>query len=488
METPTPSLNITVPLETEVLREHRGMVTGTSYTQEQGIIAAMDVRQISWRKLLGLPRGRKVHWADVRTVEIQELSALPWAITYTLTYGDGWYLTSEGRREYFPLQKHLVGIDLDRQCTVVALRAAVLLAVMGGVGLRCVCWLMNLLFHLNVSKSSLDRWVKECAARLPDAVGMAKVLHSDKPITEAHFDEIFAKGQRPKRCTVVLRDEHGRIFAAREMEERTKESVSAFLTEVKGWGLALKAFYVDGCEAYRSAIGDVFPDAVVQYDYFHVIQSIWRKLWKAVVARRKDLKARGEAAETPAYSARLLSLAKRIWENRYLFFKRDENLAEKEREELPALMEEDPFLAKVRGFVKGVWGIFQDSTTEEEATLRLAALKLRPEVEPGSAFAKAIAFLEGRFPDMVAFLRHPTVKRNSLAETGIRCLRRLEQGHDGFRGAAGLDSYLRLYQAIKYCGWAVHRFTPELGLPTRDPWKAPEVPGPADTPTLCQAG
>src|SRR3989304_3385804 len=200
------------------------------------------------------------------------------------------------------------------------------------------------------------------------------------------------------------------------MEERTKESVSAFLTEVKGWGWALKAFYVDGCEAYRSAIGDVFPDAVVQYDYFHVIQSIWRKLWKAGCPRPKDLKAPGEAAETPAYSARLLSLAKRIWENRYLFFKRDENLAEKEREELPALMEEDPFLAKVRGFVKGVWGIFQDSTTEEEATLRLAALKLRPEVEPGSAFAKAIAFLEGRFPDMVAFLRHQPFQGTCLAE------------------------------------------------------------------------
>jgi hypothetical protein len=28
---------------------------------------------------------------------------------------------------------------------------------------------MNLLFHFQVTKSSLDRWVKECAARLPVA-------------------------------------------------------------------------------------------------------------------------------------------------------------------------------------------------------------------------------------------------------------------------------------------------------------------------------
>jgi len=486
---PPPSLQVTVPLETAVLREHRDMVTGSSYSQEHGIIASLDVQQRSWRKLLELPRGTKVHWADVRTLDIQELSALPWRITYRLTYGDGWYSDSDGRRVYFPLQTHLAGIDLERQCTVVAVRAAVLLAVMGGVGLRCVCWLMDLLFHLKVTKSSLDRWVKESAAQLPDAAGMAKVLHADKPITEAHFDEIFAKGQRPKRCTLVLRDEHGRIFAAREVEERTKESVAAFLKEVKAWGLSLKAFYVDGCEAYRAAISEVFPGAIVQYDYFHVIQGVWRKLWKAVVARRKDIKARGEAAETPAYSARLLSLAKRIWENRYLFFKRDGNLTATEREELPALMEAEPLLARVRDFVKGVWHIFEDSKTEEEAKHYLAELKVRREVEPDSAFAKAIAFLEGRFPDMVAFLRHPTtMRRNSLAETGIRCLRRLERGHDGFRGAAGLDCYLRLYQAVKYCKWSVHRFTPELGLPASGaaPGTPPLTPG--DTSAPCPAG
>lgn len=532
METPTSSLRITVPLETEALREHRGMVVGTSYQEGHGIVAKMDVRRLSWQRILKLPAGTKVHWADVRTVDIRELSALPWAITYQLTYGDGWYLKPDGRRQYFPLQEHLVGIDLERQCTVVAIRAAVLLAVVAGVGLRCVCWLMNLLFHFQVTKSSLDRWVKECAARLPDAAGMAQVLHADKPITEAHFDEIFAKGQRPKKCTLVLRDEHGRIFAVKQVEERTAETVSAFLREVKGWGLTLRAFYVDGCEAYRLAITDVFPTAVIQYDYFHVVQNIWRKLWKSVVALRKDIKARGESmaekarkesaaekasvespngkaptesaaekasvesptgtataqspVETLESSARLLSLAKRIWENRYVFFKRDENLKPAEREALPALLEQEPLLAKVRGFVQGVWGIFNDSKSEQDAKIRLAELKARPEVQPGSAFAKSVAFLESRFPDMIAYLRHPAfMRRNSLAETGIRCLRRLEQGHDGFRGAAGLDRYLRLYQAIKYCGWTVYGLPREVAL---SPMNTLDAAHPPDSPGLCQAG
>ena len=55
---------------------------------------------------------------------------------------------------------------------------------------------------------------------------------------------------------------------------------------------------------------------------------------------------------------------------------------------------------------------------------------------------------------MITFLRVPGVRRNSLAETGMRTLRRLEQGHDGFRSADTRDAYVRLFQAIRYCGWS----------------------------------
>jgi len=458
-----------VPLKTEVLVRHAGLVTEVSCSDEEGIVVEMDVRRAEWRRLLDLPRGTKVHWADIRTTDIRELSVAQNPIRYRLTHGDGWYLGKDGRRQYFALQPHLQGIDLERQCTAVAMRASVLLAVMGGIGLRCVCWLMGLLFHFQLSKSSLDRWVKECADRLPDAPGMAKVLNKDKRITEAHFDEIFSLGQRPKRCTLVLRDEHRRIFVAREVQERTEEKVTSFLTEVKSWGIEPLVFYVDGCEAYRNAIRQVFPTAVIQYDYFHVIQNVWKKLWKAVVERRKDIKARGESAETPSYSKKLLGLAKRIWEHRWLFLKRDKNMSDEEHTELSELTGEDATLAKVRGFAEAVWALFEKSADEPAAKEALALLVERPEVQLGSVFEKVVTSLKDRFEDMVAFLRHPGVKRNSLAETGIRCLRRLERGHDGFRGAEGLDCYLRLYQAIRYCSWTVYRQTPGFSLPSFAP-------------------
>lgn len=469
------------PLKTEVLAAHLDLVTGVRLSDAEGLVLEMDVRRGPWRSRLGLPRGVTVHWADVRTVDIKELSAAQNPIRYRLTYGDGWYVGKGGRRQYFPLQPHLVGIDLERRCTEVAIRASVLAAVVAGIGLRCVGWVMWLLFHFELSKSSLDRWVKDCADQLPDAGGMARALHADKPITEANFDEIFGKGQRPKRCTLVLRDEHGRIFAARQVEERTEESVTAFLTEVKGWGIVPRVFYVDGCEAYRKAIRKVFPDADIQYDYFHVIQNIWKKLKKVVVARRKEIKAEGEAAADKASAKKLLGLAQRIWEHRWLFLKRDENLTAEERVELLALLEADATLAKVRGFAKAVWNIFEKSESEPQAQELLQMLMRRSEVVPGSVYQKAVTFLQSRFDDMVCFLRHGDVRRNSLAETGIRCLRRLERGHDGFRGAAGLDCYLRIYQAVKYCGWTVYRSAPGLGLPapTTTSTPKPVAPDPA---------
>jgi len=461
-----PRLQLTVPLETAVIHLHGAMVTGSRYEAGKGIIVDMDVRRADWASILGLPAGTQIGFADVRTVDIQELSGMPWALRYRLKLGDGWYRLQGGERKYFGVGKYLTGIDLARGMSDVAIRTGVLLAVLSGVGLRSVCWLLHILFHVALSKSALDRQVKECAASLPDAAGMAKAMHADKPITRIHMDEIFARGQRPKACTVVLRDEHGRIFAVKQLVERTAQAVAEFLLEVKGWGITPVAFHVDGCEAYREAIGQVFPAAVIQYDYFHVVQNVFKKLWKAMVEHRRELKRRAEASTSPAYSRRLMGLAQQLWEHRHLLFKREENMSGKELATLADICLRDRLASTLRGFQKALTAIFEDSADEKQARDRLASLRARAEVTDGSAFAKSVAFLTGRFDDMICYLRHPGIaQRNSLSETGIRFLRRMEQGHDGFRTAAGLDRHLRIFQAVRYLGWPIHGLHGGLALP-----------------------
>jgi hypothetical protein len=455
-----------VPLRTEVMHEHQALVTKIEFTDTEGYLIHLDARRAKWGKILKLPPQTKIHFADVRTTDINDLSSLRNRLTYRLTHGDGWYLKEDGERQYFPLQPHLSGIDIERGCTTTALRAAVLLAVFSGVGVRTTCWLMSLLFLFPVTKSSLQRWIKDCASRLPDLEWMVKKLNSLKKITDISIDEIFPKGMKPKQCVLVLRDQLGRILFLTELEERTEAAVVKILEKLKEWGISPDAFYMDGCVAYRNAVASVFPKAKIQYDYFHVIQCLFKKLWKSVVERRKNIKARSKLVKTEQYASKLASLAARIWDNRWVFFKRDKNITETERADMVRIIAEDRHIWHVRVFVKAVWSIFEDNTTEKSALDALAKLKKRSEFKSHSCFDNCISFLESRFSDMTAFIRYPEMRRNSLSETGMRFLRRLEQGHDGFRSTLSMEQHLKIYQAVKYLGWSVYGYQSGLNLRT----------------------
>jgi transposase-like protein len=179
------------------------------------------------------------------------------------------------------------------------MRLGVFLCIIAGLGSRKASWLMSVLFQVTISKSSLDRWVDEVADSLPSEDEMVKLLHQQKPITQGHLDEIFPLGT--EACVLVLKDEHGRIVAAEEVEKRDEEHTKPFLERLQRLGLEIEVFYIDHWQAYFNAIGAVYPKAEIQYDYFHILQNIWRKAWDEFRAHRRDVKARGEAAETKWY-------------------------------------------------------------------------------------------------------------------------------------------------------------------------------------------
>jgi hypothetical protein len=125
---------------------------------------------------------------------------------------------------------------------------------------------------------------------------------------------------------------------------------------------------------------------------------------------------------------------------------------------LAQIVQADQQVGRLRAFLGGVWRLFEDSHDEQEAHAALLQLKAMP-VDPRDSkpFEQVLGFLEDNFEWMTAYLRYPGVKRNSLAESGLRVLRRLEIEHDGFRSQEGRNHCLRIYQAVKYLGWTVHR-------------------------------
>jgi Transposase and inactivated derivatives len=250
------------------------------------------------------------------------------------------------------------------------------------------------------------------------------------------MDEIFPIGTT--QCVLVLKDEHGRIVASQALDQRDEAHVTPFLEWLHTQGVQIKTFYIDHCPAYVNAIETVYQDAKIQFDYFHIIQNIWRPIWKEFCGFRRQVKERSEASQTPWYSAKLKRLAHTLWTNRYLLFKSDKHLTAEEKEKLLEIMNAHIELSFMRKFLEKVWSIFEASTTEPQAHKKLKALKDytgQPAKESG--FAKSIKFLEDHFDRMITFLKVPGVQRNSLAESGMRVLRRLEESHDGFRSEEG---------------------------------------------------
>ena len=457
------ALYVTIPISTEVIEQNSDCKIEGTYENGK-LVITIDTRHQNHHQRLGLGTKTKLYWGQEHAYEVQELSGLAWPIRYRVLVRDGYYLDGQGQRVHFTTQAR--GLDSRRKVSVVLMRAAMMLVVVAGAGFRKTSWLLAQLFHVEVSKSALQRWVEEVAAHLPNGDEMIRRLHAKHPITEAHFDELFPKGT--DQCVLVIKDEHGRIVATQGVDKRDEETVKLFLQRLKKLGLPLQTFYIDGCKAYYNAIRAVFGNAIrIQYDYFHIIQNAWRHLWKWAVAHRRDLKQRSEAVSTAWYKKKLEKLAQSLWEHRYLVFKADERLSEEEREHLTQIMEADQQIGRLRTFLGGIWHIFEDSQDEQEARAALQALKQHPiDRHHPDSFKKVIGFLEAHFEWMTTFLQHEDVKRNSLAETSMRTFRRLEVDHDGFRSEKGRDNMLRIYQAVKYLGWTVHHPPPDLLNPT----------------------
>ena len=451
---------VQIPVTTEVIEKNADLQP-TGKFEENRLLVELDLRQRDYHKLFQLKRHVTIHWYNERTFEVQELSAFAWPLVYRVTTADGYYLSAPGQRVNFtpPIQ----GLCPKRKVSDVALRLGVFLCIIAGLGTRKASWLMRVLFQLTVSKSALNRWVEEVADNLPSEDEMVKLLHQQKPITEGHFDELFPRGT--DACVLVLKDEHGRLRAAEEVARRDEEHVKPFLARFQRLGLKFTSFYIDHCQAYFNAISAVYPQAEIQYDYFHILQNIWRKVWGEFRCHRRDLKTRGEAAETKWYAQKLKKMAAHLWKNRHLFFKADANLSAQEKETMQAVLTQQPEMSYLRGFLHKVWDIFDGPTTEAEAQEKLDELKKYAAYQADNGYTKSLSFLEEHFPNMTTFLRVPGVQRNSLAESGMRVLRRLEYNHDGFRSDKTRRNALKIYQAVMYLDWSIHN-PPNLTAPS----------------------
>jgi transposase len=208
-------------------------------------------------------------------------------------------------------------------------------------------------------------------------------------------------------------------------------------------------FSVDFWLAYPVAIKAIYPAAVIQYDFFHVIQNVHRHLYKALTAYRKEFKA----VKTDKDQEKLRkALHTKLWQNRYVLFTNDEHLSDEQRQMLDELLEEhtDTIVEQIMVFRQHLRTMFNESDTFTTAVEHLATLILDGWADVSATFGKIMMFLQEHFANICTYLRVPHVRRSSLSECTVRSLRRLEHVRQGFKTQRGRVNHLKLLQWRTY--------------------------------------
>lgn len=302
-------------------------------------------------------------------------------------------------------------------------------------------------YGVQSSISALDRWKLGEAEALPSIGQIIKMLNEKIKITALHLDEYKATGT--KSWELAIRDEHGRLLFSIRLKKRDAWHIKAILRWFRILGLEIKVFYVDFWLAYPPAIKAIYPEAEIQYDFFHVIQNIHRHLYKALIAYRKAFKN----AKTDKQQAKLRQqLHKKLWQHRYLLFTNEENLSDEQRQILDELLQEhaDTVVEQIVLFRQQIRVIFNECDTFAEAVEHLAVLILDGWADLSKHFAKIMKFLQGHIENMLTYLRKPGVQRNSLSECTVRTLRRIEKIRQGFKKHKGRVNHLKLLQWRTY--------------------------------------
>ena len=265
-----------------------------------------------------------------------------------------------------------------------------------------------------------------------------------------HLDEYKAKGTQ--NWELLVRDEHHRVLFSFRLKERSGRQIQAVLRWLRMWGVRdVSTCYVDFFVAYPSAIHAVYPQAQIQYDFFHVVQNIHRHLYKALTAYRKAFKS---AVTEPEQKELRAAWHKKLWDNRYLLFTNDENLSAEQRHVLDELLLEhaDTLVEQIVLFRQCLRGVFHESETFQQATERFAALVLEGWRDVSETFSKVMTFLETHLDNILTYLRVPEAKvqRHSLSECTVRGLRRIETVRQGFKTQHGRVNHLKLFVWRRY--------------------------------------
>jgi hypothetical protein len=257
-----PSLPITELLTEKAVQEN--IATGIQVTDNR-IVVNLEPRIAARYVRPDCQEPVAAHRYDHETITVQGLGIQGKALRYVVKTVRLAYLNDAGKLVTF--NAPLPGIRTDLLVTDEVVDKALYLIVDRNISLPIAAEMLHDLYQVETSSSALDRWKAAEAEALPSIGRLIQRLNEKLPITALHLDEYKATGT--KSWELVLRDEHGRLLFSIRLKKRDEWHIKVILRWLRLLGLQIKVFYVDFWLAYPVAIRAIYPQAEIQFDFFH---------------------------------------------------------------------------------------------------------------------------------------------------------------------------------------------------------------------------
>jgi len=294
------------------------------------------------------------------------------------------------------------------------------------------------------SRPTIDRWKH----RQADSLSFKDLIRELNPSTVICLDDLGPR--RSKDSGLIASDRiKGHILYLDTVKSQDNDEVVKYLKKLKELGIEnVSCFIVDMWKSFPVAIKEVYPDAKIQFDYFHIWQDINRHLESAIREYCKSLK-----------EDEFNILATDLWNHRRVLLINPNNpkkMTEKRKEKIQELKEthKDSVVEDVLILKERIRDIFENSKTIEEAYYKKNQLYYENWHTKSIYFKKIIQLF--MWPpycyNMFTYLKEPDVPRSGNSESSIKIVRSWEKPRYGFRTIEGLQDHLKLYQKIKYLG------------------------------------
>lgn len=308
---------------------------------------------------------------------------------------------------------------------------------------------LNRSFNTTGSKSAIDRWKHEEAAKysfkdIIASLGFSGILCFDeyKPKRSKTYDLIASDA---KTSRILYLDNVPCLFYTPKFKAGAvaRGHIEQFIAKLKGLGITPYAVIIDLATAYPKQVRKVYPEVIIQFDYFHVIQEVQRYIHNAIINFRNELAQQG-LKEERTY----------LWQYKWKLLKNMDNWTIKDHriiEEL-ILRFRGTIVEKALIFKEQLRDIFDNSKSKLEAYHKRYILAQQTYWRDSYHLRKIMEFLlSWRFKYMITYLSHPEIPRCGNSETCIRLWRQMEKTRYGMT-IQGRKDHLKLYQISKYLG------------------------------------